>query len=85
MSDEMPSNRNRGRVDLRDCFLNPILTDVAKSGIPSRLNCISAVGLGNRNDRDLLTVPAALDCRCDSRPHIGHALSQAGESHSCQI
>jgi hypothetical protein len=66
----MPSDRNRGRVDLRQCLLNPILTDVAKSGVPSRLNCVSAVGLGNRDDRDGLAMTTSPRCQVDFFAHV---------------
>ena len=50
---------------LRQRLLNPILTDVAKSGVPSRLNRISAVGLGHRDDRNRLAMTASPRCRLD--------------------
>jgi hypothetical protein len=65
VSDEVPSNGNRGRVDFRECLLYPILADVTKPSVPGRLNGIGAVGLGNRDDRNGLAMTTSPRCLVD--------------------
>jgi hypothetical protein len=70
MSDEMPSDWNGRRVDLRQCLLNPILADIAKACLPSRLNGVGAMGLGHRDDRNGLAMTTPPRCQVDFFAHF---------------
>src|SRR6185503_4409274 len=81
MSDEMPAHRRRGRIHLGKRFLHPILPDVAKPGVVRRLNGIRAVRLGDRHDRDGLSVTAAAPRCLDSIAHLSKPFREVRKRH----
>jgi hypothetical protein len=83
--DEMPAHRNVHRGHFLERFLNLVLTDIAQPALVRGARGVGTVRLRDRHDRHLLAVPSALARRLDALPYLGHALGQAGKSHSRKI
>src|ERR1043165_3711534 len=82
MSGVVPWHEWPARYRLPERLLNAVLADVLKSGAPGRGHRVRPVRFGDRDDRDLLPMPAAFHGPSDSLPHLSEAVRQVLEWHN---
>ena len=76
MPDQVPANRHRNAVHLRQRFLNPILANVVQAGVVRRGDRFRPVRLGHGDDGDLLSMSPTRHRPRDPFAHLGDPIGE---------
>jgi hypothetical protein len=83
--DQVPAHRNGHLLHLAEGLLDLVLADVPQPRVPRGLHRLGAVRLRDRDDRDVLPVPAAGDRGSNALAYLPHPRGKVGKEHNTKF